>query len=304
MKFLQIINLLYTYKIKSHYHVCAAALKFPPKLKPHLKISGTLENAEKWTAKVWLENSGDVNDTKIGYIWINPKTGMLIPVARGDEHHKGMELIEYFEEKGMIPSGQKWTPIWSNHQSATYVYAEKEHREDLLAAIKKWREIGGPNLTVKAMYGDSFHVTMDDFIKAKGYPKANWKGKLAPIGRKLVNALERLAKLYVEHHTKHTVDKKWIIQAGRWVLRVMEHFAHDYYQEREAAEKALVKLETKGDFDTFENAIFGVKGLKNEIHNSLRKAIENPKSYNSESLSETFGDLELAKAEFDRLGDI
>jgi len=284
--------------------VAAAALKFPPKLRPHLKISGDLNHAEKWEAKVWLANSGKDTDTKIGYIWINPKTGVLIPVARGDEHHKGWELIDYFEEKGIIPRGQKWTPLWSNHNSATYVYEEEEHRGDTLEAIKKWREIGGPNLTVKSMYGDSFHVTMDDYIKAKGKPKSNWKGKIAPLGKKLISAFERLAKLYAKHHKDHTVGKRWIVQAGRWVLTVMQHWQHDYRNEREAAEKALVKLETEDDFDTFENAMFGVDGLKNKIHNSLRKAIEDPDAYSARWEKDAFGDIELAKAEFDRLGDI
>jgi len=88
------------------------------------------------------------------------------------------------------------------------------------------------------------------------------------------------------------------------VLTVMQHWQHDYRNEREAAEKALVKLETEDDFDTFENAMFGVDGLKNKIHNSLRKAIEDPDAYSARWEKDAFGDIELAKAEFDRLGDI
>ena len=291
-------------KIRKKY-VQAAALKFPPALKKYLKVTNNLKDVDKWEAKIWLKNSmsdKDINKS-IGYIWIDINSGMLVPIAHGDEHHKGEDLLYYLMEKNIVPHGN-WQAIWALPTSDNYIYKDEEHRQKMLQAFTKWRELGGPNLSVKSMYGDSFHCTMDDYIKAKGKPKTNWKGKLAPIGKKIIFALERLAKLYAEHHTKHTVGAKWIILATKNLMDRIHPLPYDYNEYRNKIEKALTKLETENDYDTLEKAVFGVGGIKNTLHNQLRVAINKPDAWGAKDIIDVFGDIELAKAELDRLGEI
>ena len=293
-------------KILEKYHVIAATFKFPPKLKPFIKAPGDLHSTKNWTTKIWLNNSGE-GEAQVGYIAIDVKTGMLVPIARSDEHRTGYDLLHYLERKKIIPKG-KWFTIWSI--GGNYVYGE-EYDKEALEAFKKWREIGGPNLPVQASGGrreGGFHVSMDDFIKTKGNPESNWNGKLAPVGERVVKSFEKVAQIYAKYRKENKLlSTKPLVKSAGDLMQLLHHYFRFLGIEKEQwekADKALLDLEGKGNLDDFEKSIFAYDGIKNALHEKIRKSAEDPSVWDARNLKEIFGDLKLAKAEFDRLGQI
>lgn len=294
---------MFNQSVRQKYQVLSATLKFPPKLKG-METPGGLDNVEKWKTKIWLNNSGR-DEPEVGYIAIDPKTGMIVPIARCDEHHTGYDLLEYLTRKKLIPKAT-WFTIWALGDN--YVYNE-EHAADILPAFKKWREIGGPNLPVKSScWAKGFHVSMDDFIAAEGKPKTNWKGELAPAGRRIVDAFEKVAQLYAKHHKAgKSISVKPFVNASQTLMRLLDHYLRFVMDtdKRKKAEHALLDLEAKELLEPFETAIFAYDGIKNQLHTELRDVVKNPKgNFHTSYLLDVFGDLKLAKAEFDRLGNI
>ena len=282
--------------------VTAATFTIPPKIKAVTKISGGLDNAEKWTTKCWLNNSGE-NEPGVGYIAIDPATGMLVPIARSDEHRTGYELLQHLMAKKIIPRA-KWITIWALGDN--YVYDDK-HAKEMLPAFKKWREIGGPNLPVKAAARkEGFHVSFDDFIAAEGNPKTNWSGELAPAGKKIVEAFEKVAQFYAKHHKAgKSLSTKPLVTAAQRLMKLLDHYLRFVldHDKMKKAEQALLDLEAATDLkplEKFESTIFAYDGVKNDLHTILRKN----EKFDASNLRDVFGDVNLAKAEFDRLGSI
>jgi len=281
----------------------ASAFVIPPKLAPHVQVVGGLGSASQWHTKVWLGNSGTTDHTEVGAVAFDPATSTVVPIASSDDHRNGWELIQHLVGRKIIPK-LPYTIIFlvSN-------FVDTDNPESLakdLAAFTAWRALGGPNTMVASRYsaGRGFKVSMDDFIKAKGKVNTSYPvGKLTPLGDRLVRSLDTLAKAYGKMHlSKAHVPTKAIARAGREAMEAFEHSNLCKWNSVQAAKQSLMALEAGGDPTAFEEAIFTANGLKNQIHNMLRRLGEN--QFFDRDLIEVFGDPAAARTAFDSLADV
>jgi 8-oxo-dGTP pyrophosphatase MutT (NUDIX family)/GNAT superfamily N-acetyltransferase len=275
----------------------------PPKLAPHLKAPGGLSSARQWHTKVWLGNSGTKDHTEVTAIAFDAATGTIVPIAGSDEHQNGWELIQWMERKNMIPALQ-WRIIFLGVNFVDPGNVEQTQKD--LAAFKAWLQMGGVNTAVRSRYvNPGFLVSMKDFVAAKGNVQPNHDGGvIAPAGARVIKALDELSALYTRMHSNQRVNDKALYRAAAACMDAFDHIRYAYilsYAKIQEAEKALGDLGAGGDPAEFERAIFAFDGLKNQVHNALRKFGDN--QFKDNDLREAFGDCALAKQEFDRMGN-
>lgn len=280
------------------------AERIPKFVAENLAKTESLADIATWTVKVIIGNSigregaqvGEMD--AVGYTHIGINTGTIVPVARGDEHHRGYDLIYYLIEKGLIPE-DTYYPIFHN---GDYV----DGNDSLaLETFKAWRKMGGPNVVIKNSsrgYNSPipFQLTMDDYIKAEGDIKLE-KGSLFPIGKELVDHLKKLSQLCQNFRTSQRGEKQVYVQALRLIMFYAQKVEQFETKSLGEVKQKVLAAESVGGLEglqKLEEAIFGFDGLKNQLHQKLRKALEpNAFSFNVEGMVALFGDLELANHE-------
>jgi hypothetical protein len=301
----------------------------PAGIKKNVKIDGGLANAENWKAKIILGNSigkdkkkGDWDGAR--YIAIDLKSNTIIPIAMGDEHQTGSELIWHYKNKNMIPQGDyRYVDSWGNN----YVY--KNNDKGMVAAFKKFKEYGGSgDLKVKAM-GNKYSGTINDYIERDGNIEIG-KNELSAHGKKLISNLEYIAKEYVrldklgkagrDIREADLVDFftyiKYFLNGFIGYNNINDELHVTYTNELKSilnddiVEKMIKKVEAaevKLDYVSATQEIFSMNGIKNRIHEALKKVAKekDSSSYSIRSYFESFfGDLDTAIKEFDRVGQI
>jgi hypothetical protein len=270
-------------------------------IKDNLKISSSLSDIENWKAKIILGNSIggakedrlDVGDfDSIGYTWIGITSGTIVPVARGDEHHRGGDLMYYLKSKKMIPQ-DTYYPIFYHHD---YVDANDSIA---LQAFKVWRKLGGPNIILNresSQGGEPFHITMDDYIQAQGNIEIT-KGKLLPIGQKLIDMLTVVSKLCIESRNDERKQKRLYVECLKtynFYLNKVKIFSTD--AEKQVVQDIMKAEAIGGDegIKQIEQLFFGFNSFKNNLHNQIRKAQTAKYDFERRDMAGVFGDLDLA----------
>lgn len=276
--------------------------RIPSFVSENLQKTESLSDIANWKVKVIIGNSigrdgaqvGEMDS--VGYTHIGLNTGTIVPVARGDEHHQGYDLIHYLMEKGLIPQ-DSYHPIFFN---GDYVSG---YDGVALQAMKTWRKLGGANIIIKNSSNNSgspFQLTMDDYIKADGKIEIT-KGTLLPLGQEFINHLKNLSTKTTEYRNSLRGEKAVYVQTQR-LLNFYQQKISQYSTKSLEETRALVSnAESIGGLDglqKLEEAIFGFNGLKNQIHQEVRKALD-PKafSFQRDNIIAIFGDIDLANHE-------
>ena len=140
--------------------------KIPPELEDNYKIKGDLSNVDKWKAKTILGNSagkkGKWDD--VGYIMFSTKDNTIIPIARGDEHHTGYDLLFHLQNKIGI-NAQDFYHIFTIGNNYVRMDNPKIVKQ-FLNVLKKFKNMGGGDITIND-HNRGYKGSVDDFLKRK-----------------------------------------------------------------------------------------------------------------------------------------
>lgn len=285
------------------------SLKIPAGVSPYVHGKGDFGQAKNWKVQILEGNSlskgkkiGELDN--VGYIYLNPKSGEVVPIARGDEHHAGHDMMLTWRSKGAISNLGGFTPIYIHN---TYVY-DSEDYAPYREAFQFWLDHGGPDIAVEIYrtgtaptgQADVFAGSLSQFIAQKDFkPKPN---EIAPIGKQIIKALEQAA-LALKRSLQDPRHEVQFLKAADQVLRLKDQYRMPLLGVFKTEPlKALEKALAQGDVKETEKALFGFNGLKNELHQQLREP--DGKSPWHDSLVKVFGDLKSALKAFDALGNI
>jgi len=302
----------------------------PPKIKENFKIAGNLSNIKKWKAKIVTGNSleegkkiGDWDEA--GYILIGLNNNFLIPVARSDEHNAGHAILEYYKNRNLIPKGNYYS-IFARGNN--YIYYDntnpkrtQKEIEEAKKAFKKFIEWGGDENLPVILYpysgGKKFMGTTEDFLNDKLNPLNISEKNILPVGKRIIEKLEELARLFREYYLskdekrKEKIEKQILEKTDHFYNRilsseVMFNLNSDFYKYKRW-EKFKNKLKKIYNVKEIEKEIFGFNGLKNAIHRILKKTSKLPADewdIQKEYYEKVFGNLKEALKEFDRISQI
>jgi hypothetical protein len=281
----------------------------PEKIKKNYKITDSFKDIKSWTAKIYLNNSmGDKLKVgayqNVGYVMIAINSNNIIPIARNDEHQNGYELLEHLVNKKLIKD-EEYVAVYLLTQD--YIYSNyKEDLDKKLIAYKKLLTWGSRDITISDS-NSNYLGTMSDIVKKKGNVKIQ-KGMLAPIGRKLVDRLEELAKEYKK--TLTSTREKDFEKLNDAAIDFLDDFSYPLSLDLDVKTFGEIKLLKDELLKNFSNnsymgtVFFSHDGIKNTIHMNIKKYIKDSKNYNQKDYIKVFGDLEKANNEFNRLGQI
>lgn len=283
--------------------------QIPAKIAKNYKSSNTLANISDWRAKIILANSapkgtkiGDWDE--IGYVGISLKSNIIVPIARADEHQNGYELIQHLINKSLIPPEQ-YTTI---NPYGGYFHGRKEEVE----AYKKFREYGGKNILVKPIY-DADHIpysSIDDIVSMENPYARHYSEKrearqhhgISPVGKRILESLKEIMigcrKQDPSVFGKAISLSETIDQNKYEFMKIME----SAYDSTTTAQ--LMNAEAKQDFSMVEHLLLKWNGVKNSLHNFLRKNVGSGNNIDTRNLEAFWGDPKQALEELTRLGGI
>jgi len=296
--------------------------EIPEQLRKNNKIvNNTISTIQMWKTKVILANSAP-EDIKIGdwdhvgYIMINYKTNQIIPIARADEHHTGYDLMHKYLDENIIEDINDWTAIfWGNNYFYYNDENDKNTKQDYIAC-QKYIDYGGNNTSLLISFHDKKHtyrrinIDIKTFIDLKGNLNdikefIDKHGEISEKGENLIDFFEITAIKLKKYHTNDENDDpiwnnsspkdfseyvKWQINDQK-VLNDIKFINTLYYKNE------ILKACNKFDIDKIEKLLFSHNGLKNTIHQELRKG-------DNDDLKKYFKNVKLALSKFNMLSNI
>ena len=288
----------------------AAPFRLHPALDPaKYEIGPSLARVATWRAHCYSANSGGRTGEmdEVGYVMISKTGDLIIPIARGDEHHRGYDLLYDLSEEIPAIDPSDFVPVWSRGNN--YVYGRDEV-PDLLNVIGKHLTYGGfDGLLIGSNDLRGRICTLSQFVTAKGLTDLK-PASLAPVGTHLVSELTELAaKCATARKDPQSPDAPPAFREAERLARYLLACAGnvhgpdvDALQEAPRAIRILLKAR---DVQGLEEMFFGPTGFKNGLHNAIRETLANRKrgqsAWNDEKVEAVWGDLELAR---DMLGRI
>lgn len=263
-------------------------------------ITDDLADVDSWKAYTYFANSGGEKGLmdEVGYVMISLVDDTIVPMSRGDEHHAGMDALYDLQRKVKGLNASNYLPLF---KGSNYIY----HREDvkkMLIACKKWLAYGGDDGTITGVNDfTGTMLTMSHFVAGDGQFSIT-PGHLAPLGQAFFDGFKDLSRACAEARNS---DKRSVIaKAGHAAITLLQLLAKhklnlplqpSTYTETPKKVRDAVK---EGDVQTIEELFFGMDGIKNELHNSLRrtkKSIET-KSWDIQERHNrnVWGDIDLA----------
>lgn len=248
----------------------------------------------------------------IGYVMMGLKTKTVLPIARGDEHYKGFDLVEKLIDGRLIPN-DTYLPIFCLGSD----YLHEDDFEKALVIYKRWLEMSGPNIIIEDWHGskEGFLIDIKTFVEKKGKGLKPKKGSLAVIGKMLISALSELSLSGVALRKSANPEddfKKYVISVRRLInitqgpiyfrVKLSQSLKKTRFLDEDGLLEEL-KKPTKPALELLqeiEECLFGMHSFKKLIHDSIRDNISKP-DFHSEDLIKIFGDLNKA---FDALGRI
>lgn len=276
----------------------------PPQLEGFYNLTGDASNAPNWKAQVLVGNSGD---TPIGtyediyYVLVDLDSNYIIPVARSDEHQLGTDMLYDLYDKYKLPQG-RYVPVAV--RGTNYLQNRNdENRVMTLEAIKKWVSYGGNKVMIEDQTPDgAVKIDSDTFMElGKVEP---YKGSLSASGRYIVDTFNYLSdtlnKIY-KAYRKEPLIKKFNSTALTLLQWLRDTFVFELTPLMKNIDKGIAQIMASGDDDysAAETVIFSHGGIKNAMHNKLRAIEKDPKDYDKNNYQMVFGDLTVAKKEFD-----
>jgi hypothetical protein len=278
----------------------------PEKLKKYYpKVTDSLKDIKYWKGITIIGNSGGKKGSldEIGYIGIGLKTNTLIPITRGDEHQNGHDLIEELLYKKLIPEDEYLT-FFTTSDNYTLINDLQDDKYKIV--FEKYLSYGGDPEMIVMNYGyerKKYMTTIGDFVKnVKNDKYIEETGIISIGGRNIIKQLQKFALLYKEtvELDDGKIDK---IKENR--IKVNTEKLQELAKDIDYKTRWLINhnFKIEGDYKKLGEIILSHNGIKNLIHNDLRKP--NKIGSSQKGYYDTnFGDLSLAKKEFDRLGDI
>lgn len=285
------------------------------------EMPGSLANVRRWKAFCYLGNNCEEKDAQqmqeVGYVMISLVDDTVIPIARGDEHHRGYDLLHDFAtgeySTYAIPSprhGRRarpapgagldirprdYVPVWSH--GTNYVYGPRDIA-DMTEALRRWLSYGGRDgivigsndLRGKALSSSGMVASGGDFTVAPG--------TLAPIGAEIYARFEKLSATVVtlgREPTGPAMSDAFGQTAD--LISMIEPFGYQIGVNMEFRDGALARLKEarrSRDSQQLWELVFGFSGIKNVMHAYLRQETEKDSAWSRDHLSSIWGDRGLA----------
>lgn len=239
-------------------------------------MRGGLANAEHWKARVFVGSSVAKKGAtdRIGYLMVDPASGLFIPEANSDAHRSGYEVLyDHWQKKDRSINPRDYVPVWPYSIGGTYgTLKEDAARWKLLAS--RWLASGGLDLVVTdSREGYAYRFS----ALAKGVKVGSVaKGKLTADGKRLVAAFAEVsAAIHAPTHGKSKQAK--IMRSLKELASVLGSTAIQRTDVVDwGVEKALSAIvadyEGTDDLTKLEMAIFGFGGIKRGVHDRAREA--------------------------------
>lgn len=266
-------------------------------------ITDNIGDVDEWRAKVILGNSMRSGMKKgmadeVGYVMVSIRDNTIVPIARSDEHQTGYELMYGFYQKKYGINPRDYISIFASGNN----YASEDGVKDYIEAYRRFLSYGGKDLPV-SLAGDYSVPTqlMSSVVRTGKFEKTK-KGQLAPIGKIIVQVFENCAKALDRARGKmSSASERAFYDSVRVVYStlktyVVETFAFTVLESNfldkwwKNVEDAIIAE----DIDSVEEAMFSFGGIKNTLHNNLRKALSDKSRYSAGRAESLFGDVELA----------
>tara|TARA_B100000745_G_scaffold300550_1_gene255181 strand:- start:1320 stop:2210 length:891 start_codon:yes stop_codon:yes gene_type:complete len=279
-----------------------AKFRLHPSLDASLyQITDNMAQVTKWRGPSYFKEMGDDSDYTIGYVMISLKDDTIIPIPRGDEHHRGYSVLYEKEFRDVNP--KDYYPIFAIGNN--YIFGE-EDKKLMLAAAKKYFSYGGKDW---ALFGGNefrnLSMLLSDFVKLNGDVTIS-KTKLPPSGQRIYSGFVTVAGLIRQaRNSNRPSDIGKAFLATKKLLDMCHTFymsigtVGDFDKEDwilAKNRKAFKELKKNQDIEGLEQALFGFGGLKNSIHAHLKTIHNKPEqSVWDDNYRAMWGeDLELA----------
>lgn len=264
-----------------------------PSLDPsNYKITPSMRNTSLWKAKILAGNSARVDQDvgewdDVGYIMISMKDNTIIPIARGDEHHEGHDLL--YDMKDINP--HDFVPVYG--LGSNYAPTEMQGSravEKFVLALKKYLSYGGKDTVVEFFDRTSSPVLMSEYIEMGGAVNTYNYDEISAPTQKLLNYLVDIAKMIRQ---TDEMDVRRVNLVRREISKMLRYFYNNrsyfyLFDVRYQDIDAFLKDSKEYSLHELERNIYGFEGLafKNKLHNSIRNFPEYQKS------SQKYGNLD------------
>ena len=260
-------------------------LYIPPITSQH-NLQGDLSNIKSWKVPIMLGNSvgkgqkkGDLDN--VGYVAIGLDTDEMIPIARGDEHRAGYELLFHLQEKNKI-KGKKFITLYSHSNYMSYLDATPD---EITTVCKKWRDNGGNNAL---MINNEYATDFDDVVESKGNVPSKYEA--GEISKPLKRQFDLMQKIKDADMTSE-LQKKLVPAMSKKLAVEMYNSERCFGYSNDTFVKHIKAL-AEGDADMCKETIFGKYGV-----------ITNMKKESEGSFhGRYFGDKDAVKKAFDSVG--
>lgn len=267
----------------------------PEKIAKFYKIY-SFGDISKWRSRILFGNSmtsgkkiGDWDN--VGYVLIQTDGSYIIPVARSDEHHEGMDAL--YELKDRYGIQGNFLPVNANGNN--YVYRDEDRYR---AVFEKFLRYGGRDLPVMVMTGKRVVTVMSDFVAGSSGTES--EETMPSSGTKIVGLFRKLTELYNRYDSlpseslersflSLTNDLKEYIEAviiGSFSFSLVEP---EFFEQWK---KDVEKASDNSDMYDAIIYVFSFGGMKNHMHTNMKDALEN--SYARRQIEAIFGNLEEA----------
>lgn len=261
-----------------------------------LKGFSDFSKCDDATTLVRLANSGGRIGAreKIGYWVIDIVNGTVIPVARSDEHHRGLDFVHHLVEKGKLPDSI-YIPIWAGNQ----IIWDGETLDAnllILRAYRIWLANGGEDYFVEINRPKCI-VSMSDFVKCEGVVKGqdSESTALTKQGRAIVRDLVFIADALSRHRSNRDFKENSLWDHCDELVWLAKNHPSLMYDVKVDTSK-YQKIKEESDYSELEQFIFAFNGIKNQIHIAVKEQVNDKKGFKIKDFSLAFGNLE----EFER----
>lgn len=288
-----------------------APFRLHPALDPNNYVmTNSLRDHSKWQARAYVGNNSNTGETgqmtEVGYIMISLVDDTIIPISRDDEHHMGRDLL-YDLSDGTYPTYKskskkldinptQYIPIWK--YGSNYIYDQSEVK-NMLIGLTKFLAYGGPDgvlVGTNDYRGQMMHSS--DFIAAGGFTTIT-QGKLAPVGQRVYDRFDELAKLISA--ASDNDDRIKLRPIFVKTAELCKYLSGDitfiklgiFDMVKEAGPK-LKEIQKENDLQALRELVFGFDGIKNTMHKHIKKVAADKDSWSRNDLIAIWGDLDLA----------
>jgi hypothetical protein len=273
------------------------------------RITTSLADLPSWKAKILAANSpredqniGDWDD--VGYVMINLRNNLIVPIARADEHRTGFDLMYDLAAKSRDINVQDYYPVFHGNN---YVYNVEDVAKMTIAA-QKWLAYGGIDGIVKGSYAVSLFGSLSDLVKHKMKLVAK-PDTLAPTGERLLKAFQHASTINNTRVLKarsgadtQAVDRSFFGAAktlATLAASIMEALWIDDPDPKTLVQ-TIANYAANNNANGVEALLFGLPSVKNSIHQAIRHT-QDGTYMRKVDVEAMFGNLELANSMLGRI---